>query len=80
LRPWAEELLDENSLRRDGFFQERNVRQKWKEHLGGLRDWGAPLWNVLMFQGWWEAQKIQEKPVSSTPVSTTPLPESILAA
>jgi asparagine synthase (glutamine-hydrolysing) len=80
LRPWAEELLDENSLRRDGFFQERNVRQKWKEHLGGLRDWGAPLWNVLMFQGWWEAQKIQKKPVSSTPVSTTPLPESILAA
>jgi asparagine synthase (glutamine-hydrolysing) len=80
LRPWAEDLLDENSLRRDGFFQECNVRQKWKEHLSGLRDWGAPLWNVLMFQGWWEAQKIQNKSLCATPVSATPLPESILAA
>src|SRR5439155_18055506 len=80
LRSWAEDLLDENSLRRDGFFQERTVRQKWNEHLCGRGDWGGPLWNVLMFQGWWEAQKTQKKPLCSTPVSSTPLAESILAA
>jgi asparagine synthase (glutamine-hydrolysing) len=71
LRPWAEELLDENRMRRDGFFQERNVRQKWNEHVSGKGDWGQPLWNVLMFQGWWQAQQSQKKAVVSTPVSAT---------
>src|SRR5205085_2017833 len=80
LRPWAEQLLDENSLRDDGFFQERTVRQKWNEHVCGRGDWGGPLWNVLMFQGWWQAHRTQKKPLASTPVSTRPLPESILAA
>jgi asparagine synthase (glutamine-hydrolysing) len=60
LRPWAEELLAENRLRQDGFFQERNVRRKWEDHLSGKGDWGRPLWNVLMFQGWLEAQKSQK--------------------
>jgi asparagine synthase (glutamine-hydrolysing) len=57
LRPWAEDLLDERRLRRDGFFRADTIRQKWKQHSSGLGDWGRPLWNVLMFQGWWEVQK-----------------------
>ena len=43
-------------LRHDGLFQERTVRQKWKEHLSRKRDWGRALWNVLMFQAWFEHQ------------------------
>jgi len=70
LRPWAEELLDENRLQQDGFFQERNVRRKWTDHLSGKGDWGRPLWNVLMFQGWLDAQKSQM--TSSTPASPVP--------
>jgi len=62
LRPWAEELLAESRLRHDCIFLERNVRRKWEEHLSGKGDWGRPLWNVLMFQGWLDSQK------SSTPV------------
>jgi asparagine synthase (glutamine-hydrolysing) len=71
LRPWAEELLDESRLRQEGFFQERTIRRKWDEHLCGKGDWGRPLWNVLMFQAWWEAQKGQKKPATPAPVSTT---------
>ena len=70
LRPWAEELLDENRLQQDGFFQERNVRRKWTDHLSGRGDWGRPLWNVLMFQGWLDAQKSQK--ASDTPASPVP--------
>ncbi len=70
LRPWAEELLAESRLRQHGFFQERNVRRKWEDHLSGKGDWGRPLWNVLMFQGWLEAQKSQQ--ASVTPASPVP--------
>jgi len=70
LRPWAEELLAESRLREHGFFQERNVRRKWEDHLSGKGDWGRPLWNVLMFQGWLEAQKSQQ--ASAAPASPVP--------
>ncbi len=64
LRPWAEELLSEDKLRQSGFFRERNVRQKWNEHLSGKGDWGRPLWNVLMFEGWLEGQNASKASVS----------------
>ena len=55
LRNWAEELLDENRLEREGFFHPEPIRQKWLEHLNGQRNWQQQLWNVLMFQSWLEA-------------------------
>lgn len=52
LRKWAEDLLSEERLKRDGFFNPDPIRQKWKEQLSGKRDVQALLWNVLMFQSW----------------------------
>ena len=52
LREWAETLLDEARLRRDGFFRPEPIRQKWAEHLSALRNWQYHLWDVLMFQSW----------------------------
>ncbi len=56
LREWAEELLDEARLDREGFFNPGPVREKWVEHLAGRRNWSYYLWNVLMFQAWFEVQ------------------------
>lgn len=52
LKEWAEELLDESRLRREGFFQPAPIRQKWAEHLSGKRNWQYHLWDILMFQAW----------------------------
>ena len=52
LRPWAENLLDQNRLNAEGYFYPGPIRKKWAEHLSGQRDHTASLWAVLMFQAW----------------------------
>jgi asparagine synthase (glutamine-hydrolysing) len=54
LRDWAENLLDEDRLRREGFFYPEPIRKKWAEHLSCARNWQYHLWDVLMFQAWLE--------------------------
>jgi asparagine synthase (glutamine-hydrolysing) len=52
LREWAETLLDEKTLRDQGFFDPNPIRQAWAEHLSGRWHWQYELWDVLMFQQW----------------------------
>lgn len=52
LKGWAEDLLSEERLRREGYFNVSSVQQKWREHLSGQRNWAYHLWDVLMFQAW----------------------------
>jgi len=56
LREWADELLSESRLARDGFFHGSPIRTKWKQHLAGTHDWHYYLWDILMFQAWYDAQ------------------------
>ena len=37
LRPWAENLLDENRLKAEGFFYSAPIKKKWTEHPVGRR-------------------------------------------
>lgn len=52
LRDWAEDLLADKRLRREGFFNPDPIRKKWQEHLSGKFNWQYHLWDVLMFQAW----------------------------
>jgi asparagine synthase (glutamine-hydrolysing) len=54
LREWAESLLDEQRLRREGILDPAPIRRRWAQHVSGERDWQYDLWVVLMFQAWRE--------------------------
>jgi asparagine synthase (glutamine-hydrolysing) len=54
LREWGEALLGDERLRRDGILVPDVIRRRWKEHVSGRRDHQGALWNVLMFQAWYE--------------------------
>ena len=52
MRDWAESLLAEERLRREGFLDVRRVRDLWSRHLAGRLRAGGDIWRVLMFQAW----------------------------
>ncbi len=54
LKDWAEALLDESRLKREGFFHPAPIRQAWEDHLSGNRNVQYPIWVILMFGSWLE--------------------------
>ncbi len=52
LRDWAESLLDESRLRRDGYFEPEPILQGWREIATGRPRLKHGMWTVLMFQAW----------------------------
>ena len=52
LRIWADDLLDESRMRRQGYLNPTQITQKWKEHRARTNNWSSLLWTVLMFQAW----------------------------
>jgi asparagine synthase (glutamine-hydrolysing) len=56
LREWADALISEDRLRRDGYLAPGPIRQAWDEHQAGVTDNSHLLWGVLMFQAWLQTQ------------------------
>ncbi|MBT5028349.1 MAG: asparagine synthase (glutamine-hydrolyzing) [Nitrospinaceae bacterium] len=52
LKEWAGDLLNETTLRQDGFLDPVPIMQRWKEHRTGRYNWQYFLWNILSFQSW----------------------------
>ncbi|HEY8033761.1 MAG TPA: asparagine synthase C-terminal domain-containing protein, partial [Methylocella sp.] len=54
LRDWAENLLEETRLEREGYLNAKLIREAWRQHLSCRYDRTVRLWTVLMFQAWLE--------------------------
>ena len=52
LRDWADDLLSEDRLRRQGHLNAALVAQCWREHRSGAKNWQNEIWHALMFQAW----------------------------
>lgn len=54
LKEWAEGLIDERRLLREGYLNPAPIRRAWAEHQSGRANLQHQLWTVLMFQSWLE--------------------------
>ena len=54
LQQWAEDLLTPESLKTSGLFNVSEVRKQWADHLNHSRNGQYSLWNILMFQAWYQ--------------------------
>lgn len=54
---WADSLLDRDRLIQQGIFVAEPIVRMWEEHRNGVRRWHYKLWNILMFQAWYERQQ-----------------------
>lgn len=59
LKDWAQDLLSERKLKCHGLLDVLNVRRTWQEHLSAKWDHSHKLWNILMFQAWYERWMIK---------------------
>jgi len=58
LKEWASALLNEDRLTKEGFFDPKPICKMWKEHLSGRYNWQDQIWDILMFQAWYEKNHI----------------------
>lgn len=56
LRAWADDLLSEERLNRQGWLDTKLISRCWQEHRRGAKSWQTELWHVLMFQCWLDGQ------------------------
>lgn len=54
LKEWSEHLLSDESLKKHGLLNNENVHSIWNAHIRGGRNWHYRLWDVLMFQSWYD--------------------------
>lgn len=54
LKSWASDLLSEGRIESQGLFDHSLLSRLWEQHLSGRYDWKNILWNVLMFQEWYD--------------------------
>ena len=52
LRSWAEDLLNPEEMKAQGYLNPVPVQRVWQEHLAGQYNRTPMVWAVLMFQAW----------------------------
>lgn len=57
LRDWAQGLIEEHKIRREGYFDPQAVKRLWEDYTQrGI--WRKQIWHLLQFEEWLEKEKI----------------------
>ena len=56
LKYWANELMDPEIIRSQGYLNSDYVRKIWSEHLSNQKDHTNILWSIIMWQNWLNSQ------------------------
>ncbi len=54
LKEWATDILSPANLDKHGFLNKQIIYQRLEEHISGRKNWQNELWDVLMFQSWYD--------------------------
>ncbi len=57
LKEWAEDLMSDQNLHRLGFVDVGIIRQMWQQHISGAQIHTNALWNILMFNSWYDSHE-----------------------
>jgi asparagine synthase (glutamine-hydrolysing) len=71
LRGWADDLLSEERLSRQGIVDVAAVRRLWADFLAGKRRHERIVWNLLMFEAWRDANVSPVNIVECGPLSVS---------
>ena len=52
LLDWSKDLLNEDLIKKDGYFEYEEIQKIYLEHQSGKHNHHHKLWNILMFQMW----------------------------
>ena len=52
LNEWAEDMLSEEKIKREGYFNPEKIKIFWNDHKLGIANRQNQLWSILMFQSW----------------------------
>lgn len=83
LKAWAEDLLDEERIRREGYLNPEPIRRAWADHQSGRANLQHQLWTVLMFQSWLAAvpqQSSAQSTLSPSPFENRATPGRLAAS
>ena len=59
LKDWAEYLINEDRLNKEGLFKTKKIRLMWNDFLLGKNKCHYQLWNILMFQAWLDKWNVE---------------------
>ena len=60
LKDFADDIIMNKEIDKQGYLDSAEITKIWKEHLDGRRRWHIPIWRILIFQMWLENKKLEK--------------------